>query len=253
MGKPRAKYYLKPAERKEVLLWLKNLKFPDGYAANLKRAVNIVTGKMNGLKSHDYHIIMERLLPVMLRGYLPEEIWTILAELSFFYRQLCAKEINKNTMRKLSKEIPVLVCKMEKVFPPGFMNVMQHLLVHLPYEAEVGGPIQYRWMYFVERDLKKLKATIGNKTRVEGCIAEAFYLKEISHYTSTYFAEENNINAHIPRYHTSNETPKSNLKLFQWTGKAVGASLVYEMCIQEWNTALLYMYTNMEEMEKYFV
>jgi hypothetical protein len=77
---------------------LKNLKFPDGYAANLKRAVNILTGKMNGLKSHDYHIIMERLLPVMLRGYLPEEIWTMLAELSFFYRQLCAKEINKNTM-----------------------------------------------------------------------------------------------------------------------------------------------------------
>jgi hypothetical protein len=41
----------------------------------------------------------------------------MLAELSFFYRQLCAKEINKNTMRKLSKEIPILVCKMEKVFP----------------------------------------------------------------------------------------------------------------------------------------
>jgi hypothetical protein len=98
--------------------------------------------RLTGLKSHDYHIIMERLLPVMLRGYLPEEIWTMLAKLSFFYRQLCAKEINKNTMRKLSKEIPVLVCKMEKVFPPGFMNVMQHFLVHLPYEAEVGGPVQ---------------------------------------------------------------------------------------------------------------
>jgi hypothetical protein len=46
------------------------------------------------------------------------------------------------------------------------MNVMQHLLTHLPYEAEVGGPIQDRWMYFVERDLQKLKATIGNKIRV---------------------------------------------------------------------------------------
>jgi hypothetical protein len=153
MGKPRAKHYLKPAERKKVLLWLKNLRFSDGYAANLKRAVNIASGKMNGLKSHDCHIIMERLLPVMLRGYLPEEIWIMLAELSFFYRQLCAKEINKNTIRKLSKEIPVLVCKMEKVSPPGFMNVMQHLLVHLPYEAEMGGPVQYKWMYFVERDL----------------------------------------------------------------------------------------------------
>jgi hypothetical protein len=37
------------------------------------------------------------------------------------------------------------------------MNVMQHLLVHLLYEAKVGGPIQCRWMYFIERDLKKPK------------------------------------------------------------------------------------------------
>jgi hypothetical protein len=117
--------------------------------------VNIVTGKINGLKSHDYHIIMERLLLVMLRGYFEEEIWIMLAELSFFYRQLCAKEVNKNTMRKLSKKISVLICKMLKVFPPGFMNIMQHLLVHLPYETEVGVPVQYRWMYFVEQDLKE--------------------------------------------------------------------------------------------------
>jgi hypothetical protein len=53
---------LKPAERKEILKWLKKLKFPDRYAANIKRAVNVGTGKLNGLKSHDYHIIMERLL-----------------------------------------------------------------------------------------------------------------------------------------------------------------------------------------------
>jgi hypothetical protein len=71
---------------------------------------------------------------------------------------------------------------------------------------------------------------------VEGCIAEAFYLKEISHYTSTYFAEENNINAHIPRYHTSNETPMSNLKLFQWTGKAAGSSTM--ICRRRWKNIL---------------
>jgi hypothetical protein len=46
----------------------------------------------HGLKSHDYHIIMERLLPVMLRGYLDDDIWEVLAELSYFYRQLCAKK-----------------------------------------------------------------------------------------------------------------------------------------------------------------
>jgi hypothetical protein len=51
MGKlrrPKAPYCLKPTERKDVLRWLKTLKFPDRYAANIKRAVNINTGKLNG-------------------------------------------------------------------------------------------------------------------------------------------------------------------------------------------------------------
>jgi hypothetical protein len=86
-------------------------------------------------------------------------------------------EENKDRMDAMMDDFVQQVENAAEVFPPGFMNVMQHLLVHLPYEAKVGGPIQYRWMYFVERDLKKLKATIGNKTRVEGCIAEHIFCR----------------------------------------------------------------------------
>jgi hypothetical protein len=50
-------------------------------------------------------------------------------------------------MQKLEKEIMILVCKMEKIFPLGSFNVIQHLLVHLPWEAKVGGPAQFKWMY----------------------------------------------------------------------------------------------------------
>jgi hypothetical protein len=49
--------------------WLKNLKFLDGYAAGFRRSVNLKMGMFSGLKSHDYHIIMERLLPVMFHGF----------------------------------------------------------------------------------------------------------------------------------------------------------------------------------------
>jgi hypothetical protein len=35
-------------------------------------------------------------------------------------------------MQRLEKQIAVLVCKMEIVFPSEWFNVMQHLLVHLP-------------------------------------------------------------------------------------------------------------------------
>jgi hypothetical protein len=60
-------------------------------------------------------------------------------------------------MEKLKKEISVLICKLEKkIFSLGWFNLMQHLLVHIPYEAKVGGPLQYNWMYHIERALKYL-------------------------------------------------------------------------------------------------
>jgi hypothetical protein len=98
--------------------------------------VNLESGKLSGVKSHDYHIFMERLLPVIFCGYMDDDVWMALDELSHFYRQLCAKEIKKEMMEKLEEEIPVLVCKLEKIFPPGWFNPMQHLLVHLQYEAK---------------------------------------------------------------------------------------------------------------------
>jgi hypothetical protein len=83
---------------------MKRLKFPDGYAVELKRCVNVKAGKIHGLKSHDYHIIMERLLSVMLYGYLDNDIWEALAKLSYFYRQLCAKEIEKRYDEEVREE-----------------------------------------------------------------------------------------------------------------------------------------------------
>jgi hypothetical protein len=84
---------------------------------------------------------MERLLPTMLHGYFDTDLWKMFAELSYFYMQLCAKQVSKMMMQKFKKEISILVYKMEKVFPPGWFNAMQHLLVHLPWEAKVGGHV----------------------------------------------------------------------------------------------------------------
>jgi hypothetical protein len=71
-------------------------------------------------------------MPVMFRGYFKPDMWKMFAELSYFYRQIYAKQVSKAMMQRLEKEIAVLVCKMKTVFPPGWFNAMQHLLVHLP-------------------------------------------------------------------------------------------------------------------------
>jgi hypothetical protein len=68
LSRPKAPYYLKSTERKEVLRWLKTLKFSNRYVANIKRVVNVGTSKLNGMKSHNYHIFIERLMLVMFHG-----------------------------------------------------------------------------------------------------------------------------------------------------------------------------------------
>jgi hypothetical protein len=78
-SRPLDPYCLKRQEREEIFQWLKKLRFPDRYATNIKRAVNLDTGKLVGLKSHDYHILIERLVPVMFRGYFSPDVWKIFA------------------------------------------------------------------------------------------------------------------------------------------------------------------------------
>jgi hypothetical protein len=93
---------------------------------------------------------------------------------------------------------------------------------------------------------------VHNKARVEGCIAKVFKLKGISYFTSVYFTEHHNVNARTMGYHGDEDIPCSDLQIFQWKGKTVGASTAYQPTQEEQMSALLYMYSNMDEMNLYF-
>lgn len=149
--KPKAPYTLDKAQRKVLCEWIRDLKFPDGFASNLSRCVDLSAYKLHGMKSHDCHVFMERLLPVCLRELLPLHVWKAITEISLFFRDLCASTIKVTEMDRLHKNIAEILCKLEKIFPPAFFNSMEHLPVHLPHEAKVCGPVQYRWMYPFER------------------------------------------------------------------------------------------------------
>jgi hypothetical protein len=166
-------------------------------------------------------------MPVMFCGYFNVDLWKIFVERSYFYRQICAKQVSKVRMQKLEKEIVVHLCKMEKIFPPAWFNVMQHFLVNLPWEARLGGSAQFKWMYNQEIELKKLRVTVRNKARVDGCITEAFTYKEFTNFSSKYFSCANNVNTHTTWYNIVEEILFSELSIFQWKGKGVGAPSAY--------------------------
>jgi hypothetical protein len=150
IGKPKASYTLTKSDAKLVCKWLKELRMPDGYASNLARCANVEKGTVHGMKSHDCHIFMECLLPIAFHS-LPELVWKPLTELSRFFKDLCCNTLRMDDLVKLNENIPIIICKLERIFPPGFFDSMEHLPIHLANEAMLGGPVHYRWMYPFER------------------------------------------------------------------------------------------------------
>ncbi len=149
--KPKASYTLSREHIRDVTLWLKTIKMPDGYASNLGRTVNLSDGTFYNFKSHDCHVLMQRLLPIALRGYMPGPIWETISEFCSFFRTLCTSRIRFDDIQQLERNIVVTICKLEKIFPPAFFDSMEHLVIHLPHEAKLCGPVQFRWMYPFER------------------------------------------------------------------------------------------------------
>jgi hypothetical protein len=107
-------------------------------------------------------------------------------------------------------------------------------------------------MYHIESALKKLRAIVRRKARVEDCTVEEFKLNEITYFTSVYFVEHHNVNAPTMWCHVDEDIPFGDLQIFQWTGMSVGASMAYQPTEEEQMSAFLYMYANMDEMDQYF-
>ena len=59
-------------------------------------------------------------------------------------------------------------------FPPGFFDIMVHLIVHLVREIKCCGPVFLRWMYLVERYMKILKGYTKNLHRPKASIVERY-------------------------------------------------------------------------------
>ncbi|XP_052172131.1 uncharacterized protein LOC127788049 [Diospyros lotus] len=188
-------FTLNKKEKAVLCAWVKNLKFPYGYVSNMARCVDTKKLKLFGMKSHDCHVFMQRLVLVAFRELLPQKVWEALTELSLFFKDLTSTTIKSEHMMKLENDIPITLCKLELIFPPSFFDSMEHLPIHLAYEARIAGPVQYRWMYPFERYLGKLKKTVRNKTRVEGSISNSYVVEEASLLCSHYL-EDNVVTRH---------------------------------------------------------
>ena len=88
-------------------------------------------------------------------------------------------------------------------------DVMEHVVVHLPYEALLRGPVHNRWMYPYERSMKHLKGKSRNLAKVEGSIVVGSLTAETSNFKSYYFAPTVRTRKKVPRKYDDEGVPTS--------------------------------------------
>ncbi|XP_009802610.1 uncharacterized protein [Nicotiana sylvestris] len=104
--------------------------------------------------------------------------------------------MNIGELEKLQDRVAITLCHLERIFPPSFFDIMEHLVIHLAEEAKIGGPPQYRSMWAFER------------RHPEGSIAEGYWIEECMTFCSRYLHDvETKLNRPLRNYGLYNEIP----------------------------------------------
>jgi hypothetical protein len=89
---------------------------PSGFSSNINGIINMTEKKFQNLKSHDCHVIMMLLLPVALRGLLPENVHIPIVKLCAFLNAISQKVINPDILPRLQKDVAQCLVSFELVF-----------------------------------------------------------------------------------------------------------------------------------------
>ncbi|GJW68593.1 putative transposon, En/Spm-like protein [Tanacetum coccineum] len=183
---PLVGYTLTNAEKDIFCETLHNIKVPEGYCLNFSILDNLKDRNLIGLKSHDYHMLMQEFLPIPIRSIMHPPTRYAIIRFCFFFKLICSKEIILKELDKMQAELVVTLCLLEKFFPLSFFDIMIHLTMHLTREVKLYGPICFRWMYPFERCMKVIKGQVRNRNKPEGCIAEETIAEETIEFFSEY-------------------------------------------------------------------
>ncbi|WMV55080.1 hypothetical protein MTR67_048465 [Solanum verrucosum] len=155
-------------------------------------------------------------------------------------------------LKHIEAQIPIILCKLEKIFSPSSFDVMVHLPVHLADEVQIGGPIHCRWMYPIELWLYFLKSLIGNRACLEGCIAKGYIANECMTLCSRYL-HRIDTKFNRPERNDDGGFKKANgdLSIFCQSGKNLGDKNPFELEAKELEQAHIYILRNCDEVISY--
>ena len=181
---PDAPYVLTKEQRTLFLKTLQSIRLPTHYSSSM--LTKISKGKLTGLKSHDFHVLLHDLMPLCMRNIGCDHMTAVVVRISRLFKKICSKTVDATERENLFLECAETLCVLEKELPPSFFDIMIHLCIHIVEELFLCGPIHVRWMYPYERYYKTLKGYVRNHAKPEGCMAKGYSVGEACGFVSEY-------------------------------------------------------------------
>ncbi|GJZ65432.1 cytochrome P450 [Tanacetum coccineum] len=196
---PPACYTMSKAEKTQFCKCLHDIKVPSGYSAKIRSLVSMKDCKLQGMKSHDCHVLMAHVIPITIRV------------------------IDLEVLDSWQRDIIITLCQLEMYFPPSFFDVMVHLVSQIVSEIKACGPIHLHNMFPFERYIGVVKGYVRNRSRPEGSIVEGYASEEVIYFYTNYLEGVKGIGVpqsrHVGRLHgvgtVSSKHSSPDHKLFE--------------------------------------
>ena len=133
---------------------------------------------MHLMKAHDCHVIMTQLLPIAIRGILPEKLRDPIIKLCSFFNTISHKVIDLATLDKLDNDMQHTLSWLEMHLPLTFFDMSIHLISHLVQQIRELGPLFLHQMFPFETLMSVLRKYARNWYRPEGCMVEGWSIEE---------------------------------------------------------------------------
>jgi hypothetical protein len=185
---------------KEFCGFLKNVKVPSGYSTNVTRLISFPDLKVApDVKSHDYHVLLMRMITVGIWNILPVNVWEAIMNFCFFFNAIVQKVLSEEALKSLEKRHYETFYFLEMYFPPAFFDISVHFVTHLIKEIKLLGLVFLHQMYAYKRFNGILKSFVRNWAYPEGSMVQGYCIEEVMEWALNYADPSNPIG--VPMSH----------------------------------------------------
>jgi len=145
-------------EQRILLQQIERITIPIGYFSDMKK--HIMKNKLGSMKSHDFYILLQFILPVCLRHFMDLEAQTTIIRLGRLFTMLCKKVLSIEELDKFEVYATETICLLEVWFFPSTFDTMWHLPIYLVKQVKHCSLVANTWYYSIERHMGFFKRYI---------------------------------------------------------------------------------------------